>query len=95
MKSWLVECKVITPLFMGGAYQQAELRTQSINGLLRWWFRIAGGSLKDEKRIFGWAGETSNQGLVKIFIKEPPLLINLSNFFTLNFQTSFFFTFSS
>jgi hypothetical protein len=26
---------------------------------------------------------------------NPPLLINLSNFFTLNFQTSFFFTFSS
>jgi CRISPR-associated protein Cmr1 len=70
MKSWIVECKVITPLFMGGAYQQTELRTQSINGLLRWWFRIAGGSLEDEKRIFGWAGETSNQGLVRIFIKD-------------------------
>jgi CRISPR-associated protein Cmr1 len=72
MKSWIVKCKVITPLFMGGAYQQTELRTQSINGLLRWWFRIAGGSLEDEKRIFGWAGETSNQGVVRIFIKEPP-----------------------
>jgi CRISPR-associated protein Cmr1 len=56
---------------MGGANQQAELRTQSINGILRWWFRIAGGSINDEKRIFGWAGETSNQGLVRIFIKEP------------------------
>jgi CRISPR-associated protein Cmr1 len=56
---------------MGGALQQAELRTQSINGVLRWWFRIAGGSFEDEKRIFGWAGETSNQGLVRIFIKEP------------------------
>jgi CRISPR-associated protein Cmr1 len=55
---------------MGGANQQAELRTQSINGLLRWWFRIAGGSIEDEKRIFGWAGETSNQGLVRIFIKD-------------------------
>jgi CRISPR-associated protein Cmr1 len=56
---------------MGGANQQAELRTQSINGILRWWFRIAGGSINDEKRIFGWAGETSTQGLVRIFIKEP------------------------
>jgi CRISPR-associated protein Cmr1 len=61
---------VVTPLFMGGANQQAELRTQSINGLLRWWFRVAGGSIDDEKRIFGWAGETSNQGLVRIFVKD-------------------------
>lgn len=70
MKTFNVVCKVITPLFMGGANQQAELRTQSINGLLRWWFRVAGGSIDDEKRIFGWAGKTSNQGLVRIFIKE-------------------------
>jgi len=70
MKTFNVVCKVITPLFMGGANQQAELRTQSINGLLRWWFRVAGGSIEDEKRLFGWAGEESNQGLVRIFIKE-------------------------
>jgi CRISPR-associated protein Cmr1 len=70
MKTFNVVCKVVTPLFMGGANQQAELRTQSINGLLRWWFRVAGGSIEDEKRIFGWAGETSNQGLVRIFIKD-------------------------
>jgi len=65
-----ITCTVITPLFMGGASQQPELRTQSINGILRWWFRAAGGSLEDEKRIFGWAGETSNQGVVRIFIKD-------------------------
>ena len=70
MRTFDATCRIITPLFMGGAYQQAELRTQSINGVLRWWFRVAGGSLEDEKRIFGWAGETSNQGLVRIFIKD-------------------------
>jgi len=70
MKSFFCSCKVIIHLFMGGANQQPELRTQSINGLLRWWFRVAGGSFEDEKRIFGWAGETSNQGLVRIFIKN-------------------------
>jgi len=57
---------------MGGADQQAdqqaELRTQSINGMLRWWFRVAGGSEKDEKRLFGWGGDESNQGLVRIKI---------------------------
>jgi CRISPR-associated protein Cmr1 len=69
METFKVKCKVITPLFVGGANQQAELRTQSINGLLRWWFRVAGGSIEDEKRIFGWAGETSNQGLVRVKIE--------------------------
>ena len=71
MKIYTLICKVITPLFMGGANQQAELRTQSINGMLRWWFRVAGGSEDDEKRLFGWAGDESKQGLVRIFIKEP------------------------
>ena len=71
MRTFKATCKIVTPLFMGGASQQAELRTQSINGVLRWWFRVAGGSLEDEKRIFGWAGETSNQGVVRIFIEEP------------------------
>jgi CRISPR-associated protein Cmr1 len=70
MRTFEATCKIVTPLFMGGASQQAELRTQSINGVLRWWFRVAGGSLEDEKRIFGWAGETSNQGLVRISIKD-------------------------
>jgi len=71
MKKYLLKCKTITPLFMGGAFQQPQLRTQSINGVLRWWFRVAGGSIDDEKRIFGWAGETSNQGLVRIHLEEP------------------------
>jgi CRISPR-associated protein Cmr1 len=71
MRTFKATCEIVTPLFMGGASQQAELRTQSINGVLRWWFRVAGGSLEDEKRIFGWAGETSNQGVVRIFVKEP------------------------
>ncbi len=70
MRTFEATCKIVTPLFMGGASQQAELRTHSINGVLRWWFRVAGGSLEDEKRIFGWAGETSNQGIVRIFIKN-------------------------
>jgi CRISPR-associated protein Cmr1 len=68
MKRYVVSCRVITPLFMGGANRQAELRTQSINGMLRWWFRVAGGSKKDEERLFGWGGDESKQGLVRIKI---------------------------
>jgi len=70
LNTYELECKIITPLFMGGADFNPELRTQSINGILRWWFRIAGGNIKDEKRLFGWASDQSNQGLVKLFIKK-------------------------
>jgi len=70
LNTYELECKIITPLFMGGAEFNPELRTQSINGILRWWFRVAGGNIKDEKRLFGWASDQSNQGLVRLFIKD-------------------------
>jgi CRISPR-associated protein Cmr1 len=92
MKEVKLTLKVITPLFMGGANQQAELRSQSIkvekkkkekenviqaelrsqsfNGVLRWWFRAAGGSFEDEKKLFGWGGENSNKGGVKLVISQ-------------------------
>ncbi|MEO0179411.1 MAG: type III-B CRISPR module RAMP protein Cmr1 [candidate division WOR-3 bacterium] len=71
MKKISLSCKIITPLFMGGAEQQAELRTQSFNGLFRYWFRLLGGSFEDEKRLFGWGGEKANKGVVRIrVIKE-------------------------
>ncbi|MEO0139327.1 MAG: type III-B CRISPR module RAMP protein Cmr1 [candidate division WOR-3 bacterium] len=65
-----LRCKIVTRLFMGGANSQAELRTQSINGVLRWWFRALGGSFEDEKRLFGWGGEEANQGLVRISLRN-------------------------
>ena len=70
LNTYELKCKIITPLFMGGADFNPELRTQSINGILRWWFRVAGGNIKDEKRLFGWASDQSNQGLVRLFIKD-------------------------
>jgi len=70
LNTYELKCKIITPLFMGGAKFNSELRTQSINGILRWWFRVAGGNIEDEKRLFGWASDQSNQGLVRLFIKE-------------------------
>jgi len=70
LNTYELECKIITPLFMGGAEFNPELRTQSINGILRWWFRVSKGNIEDEKRLFGWASDQSNQGLVRLFIKE-------------------------
>jgi len=68
MKQIQLKCRIITPLFMGGVNQQAELRSQSFNGVLRWWFRVAGGSFEDEKRLFGWGGNNAKKGLVSIHI---------------------------
>jgi len=73
MKEVKLTLKVITPLFMGGANQQAELRSQSFNGVLRWWFRVAGGSFEDEKKLFGWGGEKSNKGRVKLLVISKEL----------------------
>lgn len=70
MKKITLRCKIITQLFMGGAEQQPELRTQSFNGLFRYWFRLLGGSFEDEKRLFGWGGEKANRGIVNIIIKN-------------------------
>jgi len=54
------ECEVVTPMFLSGANQrEAELRTQSIKGALRFWWRALYGSddiedmKKKESEIFG------------------------------------------
>ncbi len=73
MKKLNVILRIVTPLFMGGANQQPELRTQSFNGVFRYWFRLAGGSFEDEKRLFGWAGEKSNKGLINILVDSKDL----------------------
>lgn len=64
-----VHLKVLTPLFLAGADQQAvDLRVPSIRGQLRFWFRAAVGGLvgADEDRVraaetalFGGAGQAS------------------------------------
>ena len=57
-----LRCKVNTPLFLGDADQKAELRTPSIIGELRYWFRALAGKVCDnnlfkvkimEEAVFG------------------------------------------
>jgi CRISPR type III-B/RAMP module RAMP protein Cmr1 len=56
---WTLTLRVFTPLVMAGAEQQglAEWRAASVKGVVRWWFRIAGGSRSDEERLFGAVGQ--------------------------------------
>lgn len=70
--------KVITYLVMSGANQdEVEWRGQSVKGLMRWWFRAAGGRREEEKRIFGHGGDKANASLFKI--KCYPLKIKKEN----------------
>lgn len=44
----------ITPAFLSGADQnEPEIRAASFRGELRWWFRVLGGTLKQETAVFG------------------------------------------
>jgi len=46
--------ELISPCFCAGADQsKAEIRAPSIRGQLRWWFRVLGGTPRDESVIFG------------------------------------------
>lgn len=73
MKKIDFDLKIITPLFMGGASKQPELRTQSFNGVIRYWFRLLGGTKELENKLFGTAGSTSQKGMVKIQIEANNL----------------------
>ena len=51
---WKRNIEVLTPLFNRGAYQDTpELRVPSIRGMVRWWFRVLGGTPDEEKQAFG------------------------------------------
>jgi CRISPR-associated protein Cmr1 len=44
MRKLTFDLEVVTPLFLGGANQQAELRAPTFKHLGRWWFRAVKGA---------------------------------------------------
>lgn len=49
-----LQISLLTPLFSRGAYEDlAEIRPPSIRGQLHWWFRALGGTVADERALFG------------------------------------------
>ena len=64
----IYECEVVTPMFLGGAnIKISEIRTQSIKGALRFWWRAIYGKKysleemkKKETKIFGNTEQKSN-----------------------------------
>ena len=48
-----IDLEFITPLFSHGATDLPEVRAASIRGQLHAWFRIVGGDIEAERRVFG------------------------------------------
>lgn len=68
--------KVISPLYMSGARKNdAEWRAPSVKGLMRWWFRVVGGTREEEEEIFGMAGDKKAKAspfILRCYVKELP-----------------------
>jgi CRISPR-associated protein Cmr1 len=66
------DLEFITPAFIGGANQQAELRPASFVGLLRWWWRALKGECNIEKlreeeiKIFGGDGKMASPVYLRV-----------------------------
>jgi CRISPR-associated protein Cmr1 len=64
-----ISLKVVTPLFLGNASQQAELRPPSLKGVMRFWHRAMGPeNLTTEGEMFGSSGK-SESGQAPFFLR--------------------------
>jgi len=59
-----LDCQVVTPMFLGGADQEAQWRAEPFKALVRYWWRVTCNdlpgektSLEEEGRVFGRAGD--------------------------------------
>lgn len=73
MKSIELKCKLITPMFMAGAYGKTpELRSSEFKGMMRWWWRAMKAEddietlQKEEAEIFGGTGEGEGRSKVRL-----------------------------
>lgn len=61
------ELEVLTPLFLGGADQKAELRVPSVKGVLRFWYRALDPDFfAREPLVFGSGGKLASQSLLAL-----------------------------
>ncbi|NWF96609.1 MAG: type III-B CRISPR module RAMP protein Cmr1 [Candidatus Thorarchaeota archaeon] len=77
--SFRITLRTVTPLYLGGAERQPELRTPSLRGLLRFWYRAMDPDFrKHESSIFGSGGK-GGAGALSISFPDVPLKPNLYN----------------
>ncbi len=77
MKSISFKCKILTPMFIGGADGRTpEIRAPSIKGMMRFWWRAINGSLsidelrKKEGELFGSSDEDVGRAKFTLFIQK-------------------------
>jgi len=70
-----LECEIITPMFLGNANQEAELRAAPFKGLLRYWWRVIhahgidpGKLYKEESALFGNPDDSGGKSLLSISV---------------------------
>jgi len=78
--------EIVTPCFCSGADQnKAEIRSPSIRGELRWWFRVLGGTQNQEQNVFGGiSGDNGSSSAVVIRVTEIIKTKSESNKLTAN-----------
>lgn len=72
-----MDLRFLTPAFLGGADQGAELRPPSIKGMLRFWYRALDPRFSErESALFGGAGDGTGQSrvLLRVDADEPALV---------------------
>lgn len=77
------ECELVTPLIMYGANKKKlQLRSSSIKGLLRYWWRTFQGSKKNEEKYFGGINQISPFKIYLIDLKtnEKKMSIKYKNY---------------
>jgi CRISPR-associated protein Cmr1 len=76
-----LDCETVTPMFLGNAHQEAELRAAPFKALFRYWWRVTQRAVPDvaslrskEGKIFGSAGddESSGKSLFAIQVSYNP-----------------------
>jgi len=80
-------CQIITPMFLGDAFQDAALRPEPFKGLLRYWWRVAVGRkakdheelLEEETLLFGGGGEKAQKSFVTVEVEGEPQIITSQN----------------
>ena len=91
-EQWKLDCEIITPMFLGNASQDAELRAAPFKGMLRYWWRVANGTkytdhttlLAAENTIFGSPDEKTG-GKSQVILEAtaapqlPPMKDNFCN----------------
>ena len=77
-----IDIEFITPLFSHGATDLPEIRPASIRGQFHAWFRIVGGDIESERRVFGGIKQ-KNADLQKMPSREKTMasrvVIRVSN----------------